>query len=1299
MHFTAAPGGTQTMRGVLLGLLLVVGTASALDSSYLPKDYPKDEAGARAFADDYNSTAETILFKSVEASWAYNTNLTEYNSQQQILASMEEQEFNEAWGKKAKELFNDVWENFSDPLLKNIISSIRTLGASNLNISMREEYNTILSQMDSIYSTSKVCPPNPNEKCWSLEPELTEIMATSRSYKKLLYAWDGWHNSAGIPLKEKYLKFVQLSNDAYRMDGFKDTGAYWRSWYASPTFEEDLEGLYQQLEPLYLNLHAFVRRKLYERYGAKYINLKGPIPAHLLGNMWSQQWNNIYDMMIPFPDKTNIDVTNTMREKGWNATHMFRVSEEFFTSLGLLEMPPEFWDKSMLEKPADGREVVCHASAWDFYNRKDFRIKQCTTVTMEQLFTVHHEMGHVEYYLQYKDQPVTYRRGANPGFHEAIGDVLSLSVSTPGHLKTIGLLDTVTNDAESDINYLLKMALEKIAFLPFGYLIDQWRWNVFSGRTPPSRYNYDWWNLRTKYQGICPPIARDDAQFDAGAKYHIPGNTPYIRYFVSFVLQFQFHKALCAAANHTGPLHTCDIYRSKEAGKILGDVLRSGSSRPWQEVLKNMTGTDKMDVGPLLEYFTPVTKWLTEQNTKNNEILGWPEFSWTPPIPDGYPGDIEKIANEKEADTFLSNYNKSAEVVWYEYAEASWAYNTNITEANKDVMLDKNLAMSAHTLQYGMQARNYDYSDFQSPETQRILRKLSEIDKAALPEVEQKEYNQILSDMETIYSVAKVCRNGNKDCLPLDPDLTEILAKSRDYDELLFAWQGWRDASGKQIRGKFKRYVELTNKAAQLNGYADNGAYWRSWYETPTLETDVEQLYEELQPLYLNLHAYVRRALYKKYGDKKINLKGPIPAHLLGNMWAQSWSNIYDLLVPYPNAAQVDATPAMIAKNWTPKRMFEESDNFFKSLGLLPMPQEFWDKSMIEKPKDREVVCHASAWDFYNRKDFRIKQCTVVNMDDLITVHHEMGHVQYFLQYKDQPILFREGANPGFHEAIGDVLALSVSTPKHLQSIGLLDKVEDNAESDINYLMSIALDKIAFLPFGFLMDQWRWKVFDGRTPDSEYNQQWWNLRLKYQGLVPPVPRSENDFDPGAKFHIPASVPYIRYFISFVIQFQFHEALCKAANQQGALHKCDIYRSTEAGKLLGDAMKLGNSKPWPEAMQLITGQRNMSAHALLKYFQPLTDWLIKENTKNSETLGWPEYNWTPVQAVDPLPPSEESNSNSDFLGMAVSNGQAAAGQWILLALGIVLVITTIIFGVMYSKMKSRAKMSSSQMELK
>ncbi|XP_043911144.1 angiotensin-converting enzyme [Protopterus annectens] len=1280
------------MTARVLGILCLLGLSLALDNSYKPGDYNSTEDGATEFASSYNSTAEQIFFKSVTASWNYNTNLTTHNQQQQIQASLEEQEFVEAWGKKAKQLFDDIRNNFTDSQLKKLINSIRELGSANLPLDQRQRYNTILSEMDSIYSTAKVCRPGVSE-CWSLEPDLVNLMASSRNYKKLLYAWEGWHNSAGIPLRQLYKEFVNLTNAASQMDGYKDTGDYWRSWYSSPTFEEDLEAIYKQVEPLYLNLHAFVRRKLYERYGAKYINLKGPIPAHLLGNMWAQQWNNIYDMMIPFPDKTNVDVTDTMVKQNWNATHMFRVAEEFFLSLGLKGMPQEFWDHSMLEKPKDGREVVCHASAWDFYNRKDFRIKQCTTVTMEQLFTVHHEMGHVEYYLQYMDQPVTFRQGANPGFHEAIGDVMSLSVSTPKHLKEIGLLDQITSDQESDINYLLKMALEKIAFLPFGYLIDQWRWSVFSGRTSPDRYNSEWWYLRTKYQGICPPVARNETQFDPGAKYHIPGNTAYIRYFVSFILQFQFHKALCQEAGHepSAPLHQCDIYKSKEAGQKLGEALRAGSSLSWQEILQKVTNTTKMDAGPLMEYFSPVITWLKEQNAKNNEVLGWPEFDWRPPVPEGYPEDIDKNTDEEEAKAFIAKYNSTAEEVWNAYAEASWTYNTNITDHNKQIMLNKNLEMSKHTLENGKKAREFDYTDFQDEEVKRVLKKLSDIERSALPEEEIIEYNTLLSDMETTYSVAKVCKEDSK-CLPLDPDLQHIMATSRDYDELLFAWKGWRDASGKKIREKYKRYVELSNKAARLNNYPDNGAFWRSLYESSTFEADLENIYNELKPLYYHLHAYVRRALYNKYGKDKVNLKGPIPAHLLGNMWAQSWSNIYNLLVPYPDATQVDATPAMVAKGWTPKIMFQESDNFFKSLGLLEMPQEFWDKSMIEKPSNREVVCHASAWDFYNRKDFRIKQCTVVTMDDLITVHHEMGHVQYFLQYKDQHISFRDGANPGFHEAIGDVLALSVSTPKHLHTIGLLEKADDNSESDINYLMSIALDKIAFLPFGYLMDQWRWKVFDGRISEDEYNKEWWNLRLKYQGLCPPVPRSEEDFDPGAKFHIPANVPYVRYFVSFVIQFQFHEALCKAAKHEGPLHKCDIYQSTDAGKLLGDAMKLGFSKPWPDAMALITGQPNMSAQALLKYFQPLTEWLQKQNKE--ETLGWPDYDWMPV--------SEEKENNSakvNFLGMNLNRNQATAGQWILLVLGLALTIAIIILAVKFSGMKRKVRKSDSKLELK
>ncbi|KAM7381883.1 hypothetical protein PAMA_012642 [Pampus argenteus] len=1274
---------------VLLLLLPVLGLSEALREKWLPGDYSNNTADAQRFLSDYNSTAEEVLFYSVSASWNYNTNLTEHNSELQIQASLEEQAFTSAWGLKAKQVFtSNVLDSLPDPKEKTLMDKIMILGVANLPQKEREEYNTILSTMDNIYSTAKV-HPRPNIS-WSLEPELTDIMANSRSYKRLLYAWEGWHNASGVPLREFYPRFVELSNQASRADGYSDTGDDWRSWYETENFEDVIEQLYKTIEPLYLQLHAFVRRQLYNQYGPKYINLKGPIPAHLLGNMWAQTWNNIYGMMIPFPDKPNIDVTDEMVKLGYNATHMFRVAEEFFTSLGLEKMPDEFWKGSMLEKP-DGREVVCHASAWDFYNRKDFRIKQCTTVTMEQLSTVHHEMGHVQYYLQYKNQPVGFRRGANPGFHEAIGDVLSLSVSTPKHLHTIGLLDSVTSDHETDTNYLLKMALEKIAFLPFGYLIDQWRWNVFNGRTPPERYNADWWYLRTKYQGICPPTGRTEEQFDAGAKFHIPGNTPYIRYFVSFILQFQFHEKLCEVAKHTGPLHTCDIYRSTEAGAILKKVLQAGSSKSWPDVLQEALGTNKMNASSLMNYFDPIIKWLKEQNV--NETLGWPDFNWVPPIPEGYPEDIDKKTDELEAKEFLEDYNRTAEGVWNAYTEASWAYNTDINEVNKQAMLAKNLEMSAHTLKYGQMARQYDTADFQDASVKRIIKKLSDIERAALPSAQLQEYNTLLSNMETKYSVAEVCR-ANGTCHPLDPDLQKIMAESRDYDELLFAWKGWRDAAGKVLRTDYKRYVELANEAATLNGHSDNGAFWRSLYETPTFEEDLESLWKELEPLYQNVHAYVRRGLYKKYGSKHINLKGPIPAHLLGNMWAQTWSGIMDLVMPYPDATQVDATPAMVAKNWNATVMFQESDRFFTSLGLLPMPQEFWDKSMLLKPSDgRQVVCHASAWDFYNRKDFRIKQCTVVTMDDLITVHHEMGHVQYFLQYKDQPVSFRDGANPGFHEAIGDVLALSVATPKHLQTIGLLDKVESNAESDINFLMSMALDKIAFLPFGYLMDQWRWKVFDGRIPSTEYNKEWWNLRMKYQGLCPPVARTEDDFDPGAKFHIPANVPYVRYFVSFIIQFQFHKALCDAAKHVGPLHTCDIYQSKEAGKLLGDVMKLGFSKPWPEAMTMITGQPKMTAQPLMQYFEPLIQWLEEENNKNNEILGWPDYDWTP-QTVEVA----VTGNKVDFLGMSVNDSAAVAGQWVLLVIGLALLVATITLAVKYRKSRKPEK-SLSTMELK
>ncbi|XP_035972038.1 angiotensin-converting enzyme-like protein Ace3 [Halichoerus grypus] len=629
---------------------------------------------------------------------------------------------------------------------------------------------------------------------------------------------------------------------------------------------------------------------------------------------------------------------------------------------------------------------------------------------------------------------------------------------------------------------------------------------------------------------------------------------------------------------------------------------------------------------------------------------------------------LDKFYNETMAKAFLQFYEHTAQVVWNQFMEATWNYVTNITKKNREEMLHKDSERSQHMLYFGTRARLFKTSRFHDAAVKRMLSKLQNIDKAALPQDELREYNKLLAYMETTYSMAQVCLNEGP-CLPLEPDLQEIMATSRDQKELLWAWQGWRDAVGRQLRITFERYVQLSNKAAKLNGYKDMGALWRSKYESDSLEQDLEQLYQELQPLYLNLHAYVRRALHRHYGPELIDPRGPIPAHLLGNMWAQSWVNILDLVLPFPRKPPEDITKIMKSQHWKPSKMFEEADKFFTSLGLLSTPPDFWKKSMMERPADgREVECHASAWDFYNSKDFRIKKCTEVTIEDLLSIFHQMGHIQYFLQYKNLSVIFRAGANPAFEEAVGSMITLSASSHKHLLNRGLLSHQNQDSEEEVNFLMGIALEKIAFIPFAYLMDLFRWKVFDGTIGKDTYNQEWWNLRLKYQGLCPPVPRTEEDFDPGAKFHISASMPYIRYFISLVLQFQFHEALCEASGHVGPLHRCDISHSKTAGKLLEDILKLGSSKPWPEVLQKITGQTEVSTKALTTYFKPLLNWLVTENVRQGEILGWPDFSCT-FEGKD--------TDKVTFLSLELDSDQAKFGQWMLLALSLVMFLVALL----------------------
>lgn len=587
--------------------------------------------------------------------------------------------------------------------------------------------------------------------------------------------------------------------------------------------------------------------------------------------------------------------------------------------------------------------------------------------------------------------------------------------------------------------------------------------------------------------------------------------------------------------------------------------------------------------------------------------------------------------SEQAAAEFLNRLNKEFGEKANIAANAEWDYESNITPETLTNKLNVSSEIAKWKKETWKKTIIYPWKTYKDENIKRQFKFATILGMAALPEDKFKRLDEVTSQMETIYSTAKICDFKNKsNCnLSLEPEITEILRKSRDPEEMKHIWLEWHKASGGKCKQLYEEYVKISNEGAKLNNMTDLAELWNFDFESETFEKDILELWSQVEPLYLQLHAYMRKKLWDKYGESVISRTGPIPAHLTGNMWAQTWSNLFDFTAPYPELETLDVTDELIKQNYTAHKMFKVAEDFFTSLNLTAMPPLFWEKSIIEKPEGRELVCHASAWDFYNGEDFRIKMCTRIEMEDLLTIHHEMGHIQYYLQYKDQPYLYKEGANSGFHEAVGDVIFLSAATRKHLQRLGLLKVQNSNDnEQELNSLFQRSLDKVAFLPFGLLMDLYRWNIFKGKTLPETYNRDWWLLREKYQGVEPPVDRTEQDFDPAAKYHIVASVPYVRYFVSFIIQFQFHRALCIEAGEfdpqnssSKPLHECSIYNNAKAGNLLGNMLKLGSSKPWPDAMEILTGQRKMDGTALLQFFQPLYDWLKAQNEKTGEKIGW------------------------------------------------------------------------------
>ena len=626
------------------------------------------------------------------------------------------------------------------------------------------------------------------------------------------------------------------------------------------------------------------------------------------------------------------------------------------------------------------------------------------------------------------------------------------------------------------------------------------------------------------------------------------------------------------------------------------------------------------------------------------------------------------------ADQFAARVNDEILRMQPEITAPQWLSSTHITDDTQFLAAKANERWLSKLNQWVEQARRFEGQDM-SPATARTIQLLKLATAMPAPKDPQKlaELTRIVAKMEGMYGAGQYCTGEGdaRSCRQLG-QLEDVLRSSRDYDAQLDAWRGWHTIA-QPMRQDYVRFVELVNEGAGEMGYADAGEMWRSGYDMSPVEiaAETDRLWGQVKPLYEQLHCYARTRLEAQYGaDRGRVAGGMLPAHLMGNMWQQDWGNLWDILAPYQNAGSLDITGALEAQyqqNFaaaltrhgaerdatalaqleqdamlaTARQMTERAEDFYVSMGMPKLPASYWEKTQFIKPRDRDVVCHASAWDMDMKGDVRTKMCIKPNEEDFTTIYHELGHVYYYLAYNKLPPVFQAGAHDGFHEAIGDTVVLAM-TPKYLQSINLVGEQQQSQEALINAQMRMALAKVAFMPFGLMIDRWRWGVFDGSIAPGGYNKAWWDLKAQYQGVAPADARGEEFFDPGAKYHVPGNTPYTRYFLSHVLQFQFYKSLCEAAGHTGPLYECSFYGNKAAGEKFQAMLAKGASQPWQQSLKELTGGEGMDAGAVLEYFAPLQTWLKEQN--EGKACGWQAGTTAaaaPAPAATPAPPATRS----------------------------------------------------------
>ncbi|KAI4458414.1 angiotensin-converting enzyme [Holotrichia oblita] len=1156
---------------------------------------------------EYEELATNNCLRLQTAKWNYETNINAETEEQ--LAEVTQAVIEDR--RKSWEYVSELnITNYTNEALLRQLASLKNIGSLALSDEKLQELTNVEQTLMNGYKTERICPYD-NRECdpetegLYLVPEIEEIMLSSTNYEELTYFWEAWNDARGAKLKDVFDDYVNLYNEAAQLNGFEDAGDMWRSPYEYENFTDILDSFWEEIKPLYDELHTYVRRNLEQRY----VDMDASdemLPANVFGAMSTKSWINLEPSLRPYPSAGLIDITEVMIREEYTAKMIFEKAEELFKSIRVSDSSPSYNDDAMLESP-EGRDVICDPSAWDFCDGT-YRVKMCANINTEDYSTAHYLLAYIQYYIQYKAKPITFRNAPLPAFYEALGNSIVLSATTPSYLEKMGLLEGYGHSEQAMINHLMKLALDKLPLLAYALATERWRWDVFKG-LDQTEWNERWWEYRNTYEKVKAPVDRDNNDFDPGAEFHMTGNEPLINNFMATILGFQLHRRFCIIAGQQNidnpdltPLYKCDFSEAWSVGGLFKNGLPEGSSLPWRQVLGKLNQDSEIYTTGIMEYFKPLYEYLLSANG-------------------GMSATDLKAFLEGE-------YAKEAQEVYSAQVHAEWNYATDINEETAQKQIEATLATAA------FDKRNWENvfgelheNNFVDEVLHRQVKFLRVLGDAALDEARLSELTSAISSMSTIYNTAKVCPYDNQQCdldtegLALNPGIEERISASEDIDELLYLWTAWRSASGANMREDFDTYVKLSNEAAVANGFTDKGEMWRNRFESSTFIEDLDRLWEKVEPLYNELHTYVRRKLRAKYGSALDLSYDLIPAHVLGNMWAQSWVNIASLVKPYPEVTSADITAAMIEKEYDVEKMFEVADDFYVSLGLESCAMSFGNGSMIVRPEGREVNCHASAWDFNDGETFRVKMCTNINYEDFITIHHELGHIEYYLLYKNQPITLRTGANPGFHEAVGDTIALSVATPQHFKTIGLIDDVdrdeEEERKENINSLMDMALERIAFLPFGLLIDKWRWDVFSGAVDSTQWNKRWWHYRETIQKVKSPVARTEDDFDPGAKFHVAADYQYISYFVAHILEFQFFKALCIAAGEYGegsdkALNECDYYNSTEAGNLLREGLSLGASRHWEDVLEIMTGSREMSADALLEYFNPLYEFLHDAN---------------------------------------------------------------------------------------